>query len=129
VPTVMFAVLCWFFVMLTVGGVSCTATSRIKVPIAVRSMKTTPIRTSFESPWHNEVGERWLQSCRRDLLRPRHRAERGALKAAAQGVRKRPDRSCSALRFLSRATDLLQNISPLSLSGRSRSWRRKNLNI
>jgi putative transposase len=26
------------------------------------------IRTSFESPWQNGVAERWVESCRRDLL-------------------------------------------------------------
>ena len=25
-------------------------------------------RTSFESPWQNAVAERWVESCRRDLL-------------------------------------------------------------
>ena len=28
----------------------------------------TPIRTSFASPWQNGVAERWIESCRRDLL-------------------------------------------------------------
>jgi putative transposase len=27
-----------------------------------------PVRTSFESPWQNGVAERWVGSCRRDLL-------------------------------------------------------------
>ena len=27
-----------------------------------------PVRTSFESPWQNGVAERWVESCRRDLL-------------------------------------------------------------
>ena len=27
-----------------------------------------PLRTSFESPWQNGVAERWVESCRRDLL-------------------------------------------------------------
>jgi putative transposase len=26
------------------------------------------VRTSFESPWQNGVAERWVESCRRDLL-------------------------------------------------------------
>jgi putative transposase len=38
------------------------------VPVAVRSLKISPIRTSFESPWQNGVAERWVESCRRDLL-------------------------------------------------------------
>jgi putative transposase len=39
-----------------------------EVPAAVRSLKIRPIRTSFESPWQNGVAERWIESCRRDLL-------------------------------------------------------------
>ncbi|HVB57574.1 MAG TPA: integrase core domain-containing protein, partial [Candidatus Acidoferrales bacterium] len=27
-----------------------------------------PVRTSFESPWQNGIAERWVESCRRDLL-------------------------------------------------------------
>ena len=40
----------------------------LEVPIAVRSMSFTPVRTSFESPWQNGVAERWIESCRSDLL-------------------------------------------------------------
>src|SRR6266567_9494050 len=40
----------------------------VEVPAAVRSLKMTPVRTSFESPWQNGVAERWIESCRRDLL-------------------------------------------------------------
>jgi putative transposase len=40
----------------------------LEVPIAVRSMAIRPIRTSFRSPWQNGVAERWVESCRRDLL-------------------------------------------------------------
>jgi len=40
----------------------------LEVPVAVRSMKIRPVRTSFESPWQNGVAERWVESCRRDLL-------------------------------------------------------------
>ena len=40
----------------------------LEVPRAVRSMKIRPVRTSFESPWQNGVAERWVESCRRDLL-------------------------------------------------------------
>jgi putative transposase len=40
----------------------------LEVPIAVRSMAMSPVRTSFESPWQNGVAERWIESCRRDLL-------------------------------------------------------------
>ncbi len=40
----------------------------LEVPIAVRSMAMRPVRTSFQSPWQNGVAERWIESCRRDLL-------------------------------------------------------------
>jgi hypothetical protein len=40
----------------------------LEVPAAVRSMAMRPIRTSFQSPWQNGVAERWIESCRRDLL-------------------------------------------------------------
>jgi hypothetical protein len=40
----------------------------LEVPVAVRSLKMSPVRTSFECPWQNGVGERWVESCRRDLL-------------------------------------------------------------
>jgi transposase InsO family protein len=39
-----------------------------EVSTAVRSLKMEPVRTSLESPWHNGVAERWVESCRRDLL-------------------------------------------------------------
>jgi putative transposase len=38
------------------------------VPVAVRSLGMNPVRTSFECPWQNGVAERWVESCRRDLL-------------------------------------------------------------
>ena len=38
------------------------------VVAAVRGMGSTPARTSFKSPWQNGVAERWVGSCRRDLL-------------------------------------------------------------
>jgi hypothetical protein len=31
-------------------------------------MGSEPTRTSFRSPWQNGVAERWVGSCRRDLL-------------------------------------------------------------
>jgi len=40
----------------------------LEVPAAVRSLGVNPVRTSFESPWQNGVAERWVGSCRRDLL-------------------------------------------------------------
>jgi putative transposase len=39
-----------------------------EVPIAARSMGIQPVRTSFAGPWQNGVAERWVESCRRDLL-------------------------------------------------------------
>ena len=39
-----------------------------EVPTAIRSMKIKCVRTSLRSPWQNGVAERWVQSCRRDLL-------------------------------------------------------------
>jgi len=35
---------------------------------AVRTLGSEPIRTAFRSPWQNGVAERWVESCRRDLL-------------------------------------------------------------
>jgi putative transposase len=40
----------------------------LEVPIAIRSMKIDPVQTSYQSPWQNGVAERWVESCRRDLL-------------------------------------------------------------
>src|SRR6266481_707669 len=40
----------------------------LEVPAAVRSLKISPVRTSFENPRQNGVAERWVESCRRDLL-------------------------------------------------------------
>jgi transposase InsO family protein len=34
----------------------------------VRDMGSEPSRTGFHSPWQNGVAERWVGSCRRDLL-------------------------------------------------------------
>ena len=31
-------------------------------------MKINGVRTSFESPWQNGIAERWVGSCRRELL-------------------------------------------------------------
>ena len=39
-----------------------------EVPAAVHSLKMSPVRTSFESPWQNGIAERWVGSCRRELL-------------------------------------------------------------
>jgi putative transposase len=35
---------------------------------AVRDIGSQPTRTAFRSPWQNSVAERWVGSCRRDLL-------------------------------------------------------------
>ena len=40
----------------------------LEVLVAVRALKISPVRTSFESPWQNGVAERWVESCRRELL-------------------------------------------------------------
>jgi transposase InsO family protein len=40
----------------------------IEVPASIRSLKIQPVRTCFESPWQNGVAERWVESCRHDLL-------------------------------------------------------------
>jgi putative transposase len=40
----------------------------LEVLAAVRSLMISPVRTSFESPWQNGMAERWVESCRRDLL-------------------------------------------------------------
>jgi putative transposase len=39
-----------------------------EVPAAIRSLKINAVRTSFGSPWQNGVAERWVGSCRRELL-------------------------------------------------------------
>ena len=31
-------------------------------------MKIDCVQTSIESPWQNGIAERWVESCRRDLL-------------------------------------------------------------
>jgi len=35
---------------------------------SVKEMGSLPLRTAFRSPWQNGVAERWVGSCRRDLL-------------------------------------------------------------
>ena len=39
-----------------------------EVIAAVKATRIIPKRTSFRSPWQNGVAERWVGSCRRDLL-------------------------------------------------------------
>jgi putative transposase len=40
----------------------------IEVAVAIRALGITSARTSFKSAWENGVAERWVESCRRDLL-------------------------------------------------------------
>jgi putative transposase len=40
----------------------------VEVVSAVRDMGSEPTRTAFRCPWQNAVAERWVGSCRRDLL-------------------------------------------------------------
>jgi transposase InsO family protein len=40
----------------------------LEVPVAIRSLRISLVRTSLESPWQNGIAERWVESCRRDLL-------------------------------------------------------------
>ena len=47
-----------------------------QVPATIRSMNITAVRTSVGCPWQNGVAERWVGSCRRELLDHVHRSER-----------------------------------------------------
>jgi transposase InsO family protein len=38
------------------------------VVTSAKEMGSEPVRTAFRSPWQNGVAERWVGSCRRDLL-------------------------------------------------------------
>jgi transposase InsO family protein len=40
----------------------------VVVICAAKNLGTGPVRTAFRSPWQNGVAERWVGSCRRDLL-------------------------------------------------------------
>ena len=40
----------------------------LEVTEAVKAVGLVSVRTSFRSPWQNGVAERWVGSCRRDLL-------------------------------------------------------------
>src|ERR1700739_1665400 len=40
----------------------------LQVPVAQRYLAISPVRTAFHSPWQNGIGERWVESCRHDLL-------------------------------------------------------------
>jgi putative transposase len=39
-----------------------------EVPAAVNSMKIAPVQTSIGCPWQNGAAERWVGSCRREVL-------------------------------------------------------------
>jgi hypothetical protein len=85
VPTITFGVLYCFFVIshgrrrilhfnVTTHPTSLRVVQQLREAFPfelaprVRSMKMSPVRTSFESPWQKGVAERWVESCRRDLL-------------------------------------------------------------
>jgi transposase InsO family protein len=40
----------------------------LEVPAAIRSMKIAAAQTAIRSPWQNGIAERWVGSCRRELL-------------------------------------------------------------
>jgi putative transposase len=40
----------------------------VDVVSAIKEMGSQPMRTAFRSPRQNGVAERWVESCRRDLL-------------------------------------------------------------
>src|SRR5439155_4627153 len=40
----------------------------LDVLAVIRSMKIACVQTSVQSPWQNGIAERWVGSCRRDLL-------------------------------------------------------------
>ena len=46
----------------------CDAKFSLDVVVAVKAIGGQPVRTSFRSPGQNGVAERWVGSCRRDLL-------------------------------------------------------------
>ena len=41
---------------------------QVHLRVSVQNMNIRPVRTAFRSPWQNGVAERWVQSCRRDLM-------------------------------------------------------------
>jgi transposase InsO family protein len=40
----------------------------LDIPAAIRALQITGVQTSIQSPWQNGIAERWVGSCRRDLL-------------------------------------------------------------
>ncbi len=39
-----------------------------EVTAAIRSLGIEPVRTAYRCPWHNPFAERWIGSCRHELL-------------------------------------------------------------
>ncbi len=39
-----------------------------QVLVSVKNMRIKPVPTAFRSPWQNGVAERWVESCRRDVM-------------------------------------------------------------
>src|SRR5256712_6974545 len=74
VPTITFSSLYCFFVIshdrrrILHFNITKHPTSSWIVQQLRGSLRVNPLRTSFESPWQNGVAERWVGSCRRDLL-------------------------------------------------------------
>src|ERR1700730_6149580 len=40
----------------------------LEVPASIRSMRIVAAQTAIRCPWQNGIAERWVGSCRRDLL-------------------------------------------------------------
>ena len=40
----------------------------VEVTATIRSLGTEPLRTAYRSPWQNPFAERWVGTCRRELL-------------------------------------------------------------
>jgi hypothetical protein len=58
----------------------------LEVPAALRCLQITAVQTSIQSPWQNGVAERWVGSCRRDLLDHIIALERAPPQAASRRV-------------------------------------------
>jgi hypothetical protein len=79
VPTITFGVFYWLDHPAVARGVSISSLSQylildrdqkfgFEVIAAVKATGMIPKQTSFRSPWQNGMAERWVGSCRRDLL-------------------------------------------------------------
>jgi transposase InsO family protein len=44
------------------------STFSAEVTATIRSLGTEPVRTAYRSPWQNPFAERWVGTCRRELL-------------------------------------------------------------